>query len=87
VDTADVYSAGASEEIVVKALKGRRDDVVLATKFFVPMGDDPNQRGGSRRWIITEVETPSSGSAPTGSTSSRSTDRTQKPTLRKASAR
>jgi aryl-alcohol dehydrogenase-like predicted oxidoreductase len=56
VDTADVYSAGESEEIVGKALKGRRDDVVLATKFFVPMGDDPNQRGGSRRWIITEVE-------------------------------
>jgi aryl-alcohol dehydrogenase-like predicted oxidoreductase len=56
VDTADVYSAGESEEIVGKALKGRRDNVVLATKFFVPMGDDPNQRGGSRRWIITEVE-------------------------------
>ena len=56
VDTADVYSAGESEEIVGKALKGRRDDVVLATKFFVPMGDDPNQRGGSRRWIIAEVE-------------------------------
>jgi aryl-alcohol dehydrogenase-like predicted oxidoreductase len=56
VDTADVYSAGESEEIVGKALKGRRDDVVLATKFFVPMGDDPNQRGGSRRWMITEVE-------------------------------
>jgi aryl-alcohol dehydrogenase-like predicted oxidoreductase len=55
-DTADVYSAGESEEIVGKALKGRRDNVVLATKFFVPMGDDPNQRGGSRRWIITEVE-------------------------------
>jgi aryl-alcohol dehydrogenase-like predicted oxidoreductase len=56
VDTADVYSNGESEEIVGKALKGRRDDVVVATKFFVPMGDDPNQRGGSRRWIITEVE-------------------------------
>ncbi len=56
VDTADIYSAGESEEIVGKALKGRRADVVLATKFFVPMGDDPNHRGGSRRWIITEVE-------------------------------
>jgi aryl-alcohol dehydrogenase-like predicted oxidoreductase len=56
VDTADVYSSGESEEIVGKALKGRRDDVVLATKFFVPMGEDPNQRGGSRRWIMTEVE-------------------------------
>ncbi|MBF9067260.1 aldo/keto reductase [Streptacidiphilus fuscans] len=57
VDTADVYSGGVSEEIVSKALKGRRDDVVLATKFFMPMSqDDPNARGGSRRWIIREVE-------------------------------
>jgi aryl-alcohol dehydrogenase-like predicted oxidoreductase len=56
VDTADVYSAGESEEIVGKALKGRRDDVVLATKFFMPMGDDPNRRGGSRRWIVRSVE-------------------------------
>jgi aryl-alcohol dehydrogenase-like predicted oxidoreductase len=56
VDTADVYSAGESEEIVGKALKGRRDDVVLATKFFMPMGEDPNLRGGSRRWIVREVE-------------------------------
>jgi len=56
VDTADVYSAGASEEITGKALKGRRDDVFLATKFFMPMGDNPNHRGGSRRWIIQEVE-------------------------------
>ena len=56
VDTADVYSAGESEEIVGKALKGRRDDVVVATKFFMPMGEDPNRRGGSRRWIVTEVE-------------------------------
>jgi aryl-alcohol dehydrogenase-like predicted oxidoreductase len=56
VDTADVYSAGESEEIVGKALKGRRDDVVLATKFWGAMGDDPNRRGVSRRWIIAEVE-------------------------------
>ena len=56
VDTADVYSGGVSEEIVGEALRGRRDDVVLATKFFVPMGDDPNQRGGSRRWITRAVE-------------------------------
>ena len=56
VDTADVYSAGESEEIVGKALKGRRDDVVLATKLGVPMDDGPNHRGGSRRWIIQEVE-------------------------------
>ncbi|WP_461032658.1 aldo/keto reductase [Streptomyces mayteni] len=56
VDTADVYSDGESERIVGKALKGRRDDVVLATKFFMPMGADPNQRGASRRWIIRAVE-------------------------------
>ncbi|HUQ40103.1 MAG TPA: aldo/keto reductase [Acidimicrobiales bacterium] len=56
VDTADVYSAGESETIVGKALLGRRDDVVLATKFHGAMGSDPNQRGNSRRWIITECE-------------------------------
>jgi aryl-alcohol dehydrogenase-like predicted oxidoreductase len=56
VDTADVYSAGESEEILGKALRGRRDDVVLATKFWGAMGDDPNRRGVSRRWIIAEVE-------------------------------
>jgi len=56
VDTADRYSAGESEEIVGKAIKGRREDVVLATKFHGPMGDDPNQQGASRRWIMTAVE-------------------------------
>jgi len=56
VDTADVYSNGESEEIVGQALKGRRDDVVLATKFFMPMGENPNRRGGSRRWIVKAVE-------------------------------
>ena len=62
VDTADVYSRGESEEIVGKALKGRRDDVILATKFHGPMDvamgeqGDPNQRGNSRRWMIKEVE-------------------------------
>ncbi|CAO5165830.1 1-deoxyxylulose-5-phosphate synthase [Frankia sp. AiPs1] len=56
VDTADVYSQGVSEQIVGRALRGRRDDVVLATKFFNPMGDDRNHRGGSRRWIIRAVE-------------------------------
>jgi len=56
VDTADVYSAGESEEIVGKALKDRRDDIVLATKFWGPMGEEPNRGGVSRRWIITEVE-------------------------------
>jgi aryl-alcohol dehydrogenase-like predicted oxidoreductase len=54
VDTADSY--GDSEEIVGKALKGRRDSVVLATKFSRPMGDDPNRRGTSRRWVMTAVE-------------------------------
>src|SRR3954453_14779522 len=56
VDTADVYSAGESEEIVGKALRGRRDDVVLATKFVAPMGEDTNRRGASPRWIKQEVE-------------------------------
>ena len=56
VDTADGYSGGESEMIVGKALKGRRDDVVLASKVHYPMGDDPNQQGNSRRWIITAVE-------------------------------
>ena len=63
IDTADVYSLGESEEIVGKALAdGRRDDVILATKFHAPMdvaaggSGDPNRRGNSRRWIIREVE-------------------------------
>src|SRR5947209_1790638 len=57
VDTADVYSRGESEEIVGKALAGgRRDNVVLATKFHGSMGDDPNERGNSRRWIMREVD-------------------------------
>ncbi len=56
IDTADVYSAGESETIVGKALIGRRDDVVLATKVHSPMGKDANQRGNSRRWIRKEVE-------------------------------
>jgi aryl-alcohol dehydrogenase-like predicted oxidoreductase len=57
IDTADVYARGESEEIVGRALKGRRDDVVLATKFHGSMSDDdPNQGGSSRRWIVREVE-------------------------------
>ena len=57
VDTADVYARGESEEIVGKALKGRRDSVVLATKVHGGMHDtDPNMRGNSRRWIVQEVE-------------------------------
>jgi aryl-alcohol dehydrogenase-like predicted oxidoreductase len=54
IDTADAY--GDSEEVVGKALKGRRDNVVLATKVSRPMGEDPNQQGTSRRWIVTAVE-------------------------------
>ena len=57
IDTADVYSRGESEEIVGKALSGgRRENVVLATKFHGTMGEDPNQAGNSRRWIMREVE-------------------------------
>jgi aryl-alcohol dehydrogenase-like predicted oxidoreductase len=56
VDTADMYSAGESEEIVGKALQGRRDDVVLATKVHFQMGEGRNRSGNSRRWIIKEVE-------------------------------
>jgi aryl-alcohol dehydrogenase-like predicted oxidoreductase len=54
VDTADAY--GDSEEVVGKALEGRRDDVVLATKFGRPIGQDPNRQGASRRWIVAAVE-------------------------------
>jgi aryl-alcohol dehydrogenase-like predicted oxidoreductase len=57
VDTADVYSAGESEEIVGAALAdGRRDNVILATKFHGTMGEDANEQGNSRRWIVREVE-------------------------------
>jgi aryl-alcohol dehydrogenase-like predicted oxidoreductase len=56
VDTADIYSAGESEEIVGKALVGRREDVVLATKVHGAMGRDPNRAGNSRRWIMQECE-------------------------------
>jgi aryl-alcohol dehydrogenase-like predicted oxidoreductase len=56
IDTADVYSAGESEEIVGEALEGRRDEVVLATKAHGPMGSDPNMAGNSRRWLVREVD-------------------------------
>jgi len=56
IDTADRYSQGESEEIVGKALRGRRDNIVLATKVHGPMGDDPNEQGNSRRWITRELE-------------------------------
>ena len=56
IDTADAYSGGESEQIVGKALAGRREGVVLATKFGLPVGEDPNHRGASRRWITEAVE-------------------------------
>jgi aryl-alcohol dehydrogenase (NADP+) len=56
IDTADRYSNGESEEIVGKALEGRRDNIVLATKVHGAMGDDPNMQGNSRRWIMRAVE-------------------------------
>jgi aryl-alcohol dehydrogenase-like predicted oxidoreductase len=56
IDTADVYSAGESEEIVGKALAGKRENIVLATKAHASMGDDPNMKGNSRRWLVREVE-------------------------------
>jgi aryl-alcohol dehydrogenase-like predicted oxidoreductase len=56
VDTADVYSQGESEEIVGKAIKGRRDDLVIATKFHGRMGEGPNRSGNSRRWIVRACE-------------------------------
>ena len=56
IDTADAYSRGESEEIVGRALAGRRDRVVIATKCFFPMGRDPNQAGASRRHIVEACE-------------------------------
>ncbi|MET8032474.1 aldo/keto reductase [Streptomyces sp. NPDC005345] len=56
IDTADMYGDGESEEMVGKAIAGRRDDIVLATKAGLPMGDDPNRRGSSRRWLVTELD-------------------------------
>jgi aryl-alcohol dehydrogenase-like predicted oxidoreductase len=56
VDTADVYSAGQSEEMLGRALAGRRSDVIIATKASLPMGEDRNARGGSRRWLIRALE-------------------------------
>jgi aryl-alcohol dehydrogenase-like predicted oxidoreductase len=56
VDTSDSYTHGASEVVVGKALKGRRSDVFLATKFYNQIGENPAHRGSSRRWIVREVE-------------------------------
>ncbi|MFD9129193.1 aldo/keto reductase [Kitasatospora sp. NPDC059571] len=56
IDTADMYSSGESEEMVGKAIAGRRDDIVLATKAGMPMGEELNHQGSSRRWLVTELE-------------------------------
>jgi aryl-alcohol dehydrogenase-like predicted oxidoreductase len=56
IDTADVYSHGQSEEMVGRAIAGRRDDIVLATKAGLPMDDERNHLGGSRRWLVAELE-------------------------------
>ncbi|MGZ0147422.1 aldo/keto reductase [Kribbella sp. WER1] len=56
IDTADMYSDGQSEELVGAAIAGRRDDVVLATKAGLPMGEDRNRRGASRRWLTTALD-------------------------------
>ncbi|PTY36833.1 aldo/keto reductase [Saccharospirillum sp. MSK14-1] len=56
IDTADFYSQGESEQIVGKALQGRRDQVVLTTKAHLPMGNDPNQQGNSRRWLTQALD-------------------------------
>ncbi|MFJ9950774.1 aldo/keto reductase [Kitasatospora sp. NPDC091207] len=56
IDTADLYSGGESEELVGRAVAGRRDDLVLATKVGMPMSEERNHRGGSRRWLVTALE-------------------------------
>ncbi|HEY0935310.1 MAG TPA: aldo/keto reductase [Trebonia sp.] len=56
IDTADMYSNGESEEMVGRAIAGRRDDIVLATKATLPMGAERNHRGSSRRWLVAELE-------------------------------
>ena len=57
IDTADAYASGESEEIVGKALAGRRDSIVLATKARLPMSaEDPNQQGASRRWLVRALD-------------------------------
>src|SRR5207248_4081659 len=87
-DTADMYSLGVSEEILGRALKDfgpGRDRVVVATKLFNPMGDDPNQRGLTRKHVRHSIETPSAASAPITWTSTRSTASTTRRRSRKRS--
>jgi len=56
IDTADRYGNGESEEMVGRAIAGRRDDIVLATKFYSPMSEERNHQGASRRWMITALD-------------------------------
>ena len=78
VDTADVYGAGENEEIVGRAIAGRRDDVVLATKFHGPMGPRPSTSGATRGGgSCGRSTTACAGSASSTSTSTRSTDPTR----------
>jgi aryl-alcohol dehydrogenase-like predicted oxidoreductase len=56
IDTADMYGQGESETMVGRAIAGRRDDIVLATKAFMPMGEERNHQGSSRRWLVTALD-------------------------------
>ncbi|MFE0820472.1 aldo/keto reductase [Streptomyces sp. NPDC058847] len=56
IDTADMYGRGESEEMVGKAVAGRRQDIVLATKAVMPMSEERNHRGASRRWLVTALD-------------------------------
>jgi len=56
IDTADAYGHGESEELLGNALAGRREEVVLATKAGLPMGDGVGERGASRRWLTTALD-------------------------------
>jgi len=56
IDTADWYSQGQSEEMLGKAIAGRRDDIVLATKANMPMSDERNHQGSSRRWLVSALD-------------------------------
>jgi aryl-alcohol dehydrogenase-like predicted oxidoreductase len=55
-DTADIYGGGRSEEMLGAALRGRRDEAIIATKFAIPTGPGPNDRGGSRSYILRAAE-------------------------------
>jgi aryl-alcohol dehydrogenase-like predicted oxidoreductase len=56
IDTADMYGQGESEQMIGKAIAGRRDDIVVATKAGLPMGDERNHQGGSRRWLVNALD-------------------------------